>query len=111
MEKEKNTENSEKNGQPSPSEIDASLEELSKNIDKIKKERLDVEKRQKILYQRTKILLKEKNKVKIQLEQNAKSQKSFEKIRVNMQKHKGYMNDKKKTNEKNIELQKGKNFK
>ena len=109
MEKNKNTENIEKNGQPTPSEIDASLEELSKNLAKIKKERLDVEKREKILYQRNKILLEEKNKVKNQLDQNVKSQKSFEKIRVNMQKHKDLMNDKKKTDEKNLELQKGKN--
>ena len=89
--------------------IEDSIEQLNKYLSDLKKDRQRTEKDEKLLNYRNKILNMEENKAAKKLELVAKNQEKKQKIRVNMNKDRKIMEDKKRNDLINLEKQKNKN--
>ena len=89
--------------------IEDSIEQLNKYLSDLKKDRQRTEKDEKLLNYRNKILNMEENKAAKKLELVAKNQEKKKIIRVNMNKDRKIMEDKKRSDLINLEKQKNKN--
>ena len=89
--------------------LEDSIEQLNKYLSDLKKDRQRTEKDQQLLNYRNKILNYEESKAAKKLELVAKNQEKKEKIRVNIDKDKKIMQDKKKNDMAKLEKQKSKN--
>ena len=89
--------------------LEDSIEQLNKYLSDLKKDRQKTEKDEQMLNYRNKILNYEENKAAKKLELVAKNQEKKEQIRVNINKDKEIMQEKKKKDIVNLEKQKSKN--
>ncbi len=89
--------------------IEDSIEQLNKYLSDLKKDRQRTEKDERLLQYRNNILNMEENKAAKKLENAAKNQEKKDKIRVNINKDKKVMLEKKKSDLANLEKQKNKN--